>query len=57
MTFFRLIERLIQCLMSNQYGNYASSKTDFDGQCVGQKTQILRVSYEHTYTIELKLHI
>jgi hypothetical protein len=42
---------------SNQYGNYASSKTDFDGQCVGQKTQILRVSYEHTYTIELKLDI
>ena len=32
-------------------------KKFFDGQCVGQKTHFLRVSYEHTYTIELKLHI
>ena len=32
-------------------------KKVFDGQCVGQKTQMLRVSYENTYIIELKSHI
>jgi hypothetical protein len=29
----------------------------FDGQCAGQKRQMLRVSYENAYIIELKPHI
>jgi hypothetical protein len=45
------------CLMSNQYGDFIISKTVVDGQCAGQKTQMLRVSYENTYIIELKSHI
>ena len=43
--------------MSNQYGDFIISKTIVDGQCAGQKTQMLRVSYENTYIIELKSHI
>ena len=32
-------------------------KKVFDGQCTGQKTQMLPVSHENTYIIELKSHI
>ena len=54
---------LFQCLRSNQYGSSGlikqvhKFKKVFDGQCAGQKTQMLRVSYENTYIIELKSHI
>jgi len=43
--------------MSNQYGDFTISKKVFDGQCAGQKTQMLRVSYENTYIIEMKSHV
>jgi len=32
-------------------------KKMFDGQCTGQKSQMLPVSHENTYIIELKSHI
>jgi hypothetical protein len=57
MTNFHLTERLFHCLMSNQYDDFTSSKKVFDGQCAGQKTQMLRVSYENTCIKELKSHI
>lgn len=38
-----LTEKLFQCLMWNQYGNFTSSKKVFDGQCAGQNTQIIDV--------------
>jgi len=34
-----------------------TSQTNFGGQCAGQKAQMLRVTYENTYIIELKCHI
>jgi len=43
--------------MSNQYGDFTISQTVFDGQCAEQKTQMLHVSYENTYIIELKSYI
>jgi hypothetical protein len=45
------------CLMSNQYGDFTISKKVFIGQCAGQKTQMLRVSYENTYIIQLNLGV
>jgi len=45
--------------MENICLNTLSAKV-FDGQCAGQNTQMLRMSYENTYiknVIELKFHI
>jgi hypothetical protein len=43
--------------MSNQNGDFYKFKNVFDGQYTRQKTQMLPVSDENTYVIELKSHI
>ena len=50
-------ERLMQCLMSNQYGDFIISKMILMIIVRGKRTQMLRVSYENTYIIKLKSHI
>ena len=50
-------ERLMQCLMSNQYGDFIISKMFLMVIVRGKRTQMLRVSYENTYIIKLKSHI
>ena len=42
--------------MSN-HENFTISKKVFDGQCAGQKIQMLRVSYENTYIIYIYMKI
>ena len=50
-------ERLMQCLMSNQYDDFIISKMFLMVIVRGKRTQMLRVSYENTYIIKLKSHI